>query len=186
MKKISDLTFVMVIVLSSAFSALLINTSTPYIPELGDLQKIYPDKCWASSELAERWGCESLYDTQYGYDNLHWEDNSNRCSLAELKFYFNEEVFVEFVVFKNLDDEVLFNRNYKIKTAWVTYNNEDIVSNILELKNEQYSQWLDINENLTSITFQVVSAYPGVEFNGASPFEECSLQEVTFYGRKSV
>jgi len=29
----------------------------------------------------------------------------------------------------------------------------------------------------------VVSAYPGIEFNGASPFLECALQEVSFYGR---
>jgi len=152
-------------------------------PKLGAIQKVFPDKCWANSELAEGWSCESLLDTQFGYDELHWEDNSDGCSLAELKFYFNEEVFIEFVVFKNLDDEVLFNRNFKIKTAWVTFNEDDVVSNIFELKNEQGSQWLDINKSISSIGFEVVSAYPGIEFNGASPFLECALQEVSFYGR---
>jgi len=32
-------------------------------PKLGELQKIFPDDCWANSELAERWSCESLLDT---------------------------------------------------------------------------------------------------------------------------
>ena len=36
---------------------------------------------------------------------------------------------------------------------------------------------------ITVITIQILSAYPGEEVNGAEPFLECSIQEITFYGR---
>ena len=45
------------------------------------------------------------------------------------------------------------------------------------------SQWIDLNTSSSVITIQILSAYPGEEVNGAEPFLECSIQEITFYGR---
>jgi hypothetical protein len=53
-----------------------------------------------------------------------------------------------------------------------------------ELENQNTSsQWIDLNTSSSVITIQILSAYPGEEINGAEPFSECSIQEITFYGR---
>ena len=53
-----------------------------------------------------------------------------------------------------------------------------------ELENQNTSsQWIDLNTTSSVITIQILSAYPGEEVNGAEPFAECSIQEITFYGR---
>ena len=52
-----------------------------------------------------------------------------------------------------------------------------------ELENDNTSQWIDINATTSYLKIDVLSAYPGEEVSGSQPFDECAIQEITFYGR---
>ena len=45
----------------------------------------------------------------------------------------------------------------------------------VELENRNSDQWLDINATTNYLRIDVLSAYPGEEFNGKEPFKECAL-----------
>ena len=49
-------------------------------------------------------------------------------------------------------------------------------------RNHNTEQWIDINATMT-FKIEVLSAYPGEEFNGQNPFEECTIQEIRFFGK---
>ena len=51
------------------------------------------------------------------------------------------------------------------------------------MQNENLSQWIDINATTSDINIQILSSYPGQEINGNNPFDECAIQEISFYGR---
>ena len=191
MKKISDFTFVLVYILSVSLSTLLIssksNTSSIKISseaeissemsELNILQKIYPGECSSSSQYAEGWSCENLYDNT----TKDWQDNMLGCKDAWIEFTFDKEIYLEFIVIENLEDSKNFIRNYKAKDILLTANSEKFFLN-WELLNDNLSQWIDINITTDYLRIDILSAYPGEEFNGAAPFDECSIQEINFYG----
>ena len=52
-----------------------------------------------------------------------------------------------------------------------------------ELENDNTSQWVDINTTTSYLKIDILSSYPGVEVSGSNPFDECAIQEITFYGR---
>ena len=188
MKKISDAGFVFIFIFSISFSALLISTNTQNIETntvtLGDtseqkiLQKIFPAFCSASSTLDFGWSCENLYDGEYST----WQDNSLGCKDGWLEFTFYREIYLEFIVFENPEDTEYFIRNYKVRDIVLTTNDNTFVLN-KEFKNENMSQWLDINTQTDFIRIDILSAYPGKEINGKVAYDECAIQEITFYGR---
>ena len=188
MKKISDVGFVLIFIFSISFSALLISTNTENIEAntviLGDfseqkiLQLIFPAFCSSSSILDFGWSCENLYDGEYST----WQDNSLGCKDGWLEFTFYREIYLEFIVFENLEDTENFIRNYKVRDIVLTTNDNTFVLN-KEFKNENTSQWLDINTQTDFIRIDILSAYPGEEISGKVAYDECAIQEITFYGR---
>lgn len=194
MKKISDFTFVLVYILSVSLSTLLIssksNTSSIKISseaeissemsELNILQKIYPGECSSSSQYANGpgWSCENLYDNAM----TSWQDNMLACKDAWIEFTFDKEIYLEFIVIENLEDSKNFIRNYKAKDILITANSEKFFLN-WELRNDNLSQWIDMNITTDYLRIDILSAYPGEEVNGLLPFTECAIQEINFYGR---
>ena len=45
------------------------------------------------------------------------------------------------------------------------------------------SQWVDVNTTTSYLKIDILSSYPGIEVGGSNPFDECAIQEITFYGR---
>ena len=54
---------------------------------------------------------------------------------------------------------------------------------IMSLKFLGRSQWLDIDTQADFIRIDILSAYPGEEISGKVAFDECEIQEISFYGR---
>ena len=143
------------------------------------LEKQIPISCSASSSYGDGWSCENLYDR----NPSSWQDNSLACEDGWLEFNFAKEIFVEFIVFQNVEDQKSFTRNYKIRDILITTNNSDFSLN-KELKNENTaSEWININNITSYLRIDILSSYPGQEVSGNQPFDECALQEITFYGR---
>ena len=72
--------------------------------------------------------------------------------------------------------------NYKIRDLIITSDVEDQQIQ-KELENRNTEQWIDINATTAFLRIEVLSAYPGEEFNGQNPFEECAIQEIRFFGK---
>ena len=143
------------------------------------LQLQYPFSCSSSSSLGEGWSCEKIYDDEPS----SWQDNGLECADATLEFTFSKDIYFQFLTYENIEDSKSFKRNFKPRDILIT-SEEEGFSIEYELENQNTSsQWIDLNTSSSVITIQILSAYPGEEVNGAEPFLECSIQEITFYGR---
>ncbi len=155
-------------------------TSTTSTTVVSVLQKQYPISCSASSfyNNGDGWSCENLYDG----DKSTWQDNSLACKDGWIEFNFAKELYIEFLVFQNVEDSKSFTRNHKVRDILIT-TSDDQFSLDKELENDNTSQWIDINATTSYLKIDILSAYPGEEISGSQPFEECAIQEITFYGR---
>ena len=192
MKKISDFTFVLFYILSISFSTLLISPEShsasiniknideisSEISEKGFLEKKYPAFCLSSSTFDESWSCEKLYDAA----PTTWEDNGMGCKDAWIELTFSRDIYLEFIVIQNPEESQYFIRSHKARDILLTNSDNGFRLN-KELQNENLSQWIDINATTSDIYIQILSSYPGEEINGMQPFDECAIQEITFYGR---
>ena len=158
-------------------------TSTSTTTTLQSILKVQtPISCAASSTYESNnpndFSCENLYDNDY----TMWQDNSLSCQDAWLEFTFPKEVFIEFIVIQNAEKSSSFKRNYKIRDLIIT---SDVEGQQIqkELENRNTEQWIDINATTAFLRIEVLSAYPGEEFNGQNPFEECAIQEIRFFGK---
>ncbi len=143
------------------------------------LELQYPFSCSASSSLGEGWTCEKIYDDE----PTSWQDKGLECVDAMLEFTFSKDIDFQFLVIENIEDSKSFKRNFKPRDILITSDEEDFSIN-WELQNQNAtSQWIDLNTLSSVITVQVLSSYPGEEVDGAEPFPECAIQEITFYGR---
>lgn len=151
-------------------------SSTTTVPSL--LEKHYPVSCTSSSSYDESYGCEKLYD---GTDST-WQDNKLSCNDAELTFQFSKDINIEFIVYQNIKESRSFTRNFKARDIEISTTEEGNVINY-ELANSNVSDWITINQITDTLTLKILSSYPGEEYSGSQPFEECAIQEITFYGR---
>jgi hypothetical protein len=155
-------------------------TSTTSTTIVSVLQKQYPISCSASSfyNNGDGWSCENLYDG----DKSTWQDNSLACKDGWIEFNFAKELYIEFLVFQNVEDSKSFTRNHKVRDILITTSDSQF-SLDKELENDNTSQWIDVNATTSYLKVDILSAYPGEEISGSQPFEECAIQEITFYGR---
>ena len=144
------------------------------------LQKQYPINCSSSSSYnnGDGWSCENLYDG----DPSSWQDNSLQCQDGWIEFSFAQEIYIEFIVFQNVKDSKSFARNFNARDILITTDDIDNPIN-KELTNDNSSQWVDINQTTSYLKIDILSAYPGEEVGGSQAFDECAIQEITFWGR---
>jgi len=144
------------------------------------LRKAYPISCSASSSYndGDGYSCENLYDG----DPSSWQDNALQCKDGWIEFSFAQEIFIDFIVFQNVEDSKSFKRNFKARDILITTN--DIEWSLdKELSNENGSQWVDIKQTTSYLKIDILSAYPGEEVGTNDSFDECAIQEILFYGR---
>ena len=144
------------------------------------LRKAYPISCSASSSYndGDGYSCENLYDS----DPSSWQDNGLQCKDGWIEFSFAQEIFIDFIVFQNVEDSKSFKRNFKARDTLITTNDTEW-SLDKELLNENGSQWIDIKQTTSYLKIDILSAYPGEEVGTNDAFDECAIQEILFYGR---
>ena len=113
-------------------------------------------------------------------------DSSNVFLIVDSNIYdlyskkFNE--FENILVVESVEDSKSFSRNFKVRDILITTTDGEFLLN-KELENDNTSQWIDVNTTTSYLKIDILSAYPGIEVSGSQPFEECAIQEITFYGR---
>ena len=143
-----------------------------------NLKPQIPISCKASSNYNEGFSCENLYDES----NSMWQDNSLSCKDAILEFTFSDNVYFEFIVIQNAEKSSSFKKNFKARDIRITTDESDYEVD-KELENDNFQQWIDLNTYANTIKIEILSAYPGEEFNGQNPFNECAIQEIKFFGK---
>ena len=111
-----------------------------------------------------------------------WQDNSLSCKDAILEFTFSDNVYFEFIVIQNAEKSSSFKKNFKARDIRITTDESDYEVD-KELENDNFQQWIDLNTYANTIKIEILSAYPGEEFNGQNPFNECAIQEIKFFGK---
>ena len=188
MNKISDVTFVLIYIISVSIATLLMTTQPNIISENTIIEtdtleqkiliKIFPSDCLASNTLSDQYSCSNLYDGQ----NNFWSDDHNSCSVPTwIRFYFEKEIYLEFIVLQQIEDPDFFNTRFKMHEYRIQTSNFQYYPGTLD--NDTYSQWIDINEYTTSLEIEVLSTHLPVKYNNLSESNNCVLQEISFYGR---
>ena len=163
----------------STFSRIITTTSsTTTVQDI--LRKAYPISCSASSSYndGDGYSCENLYDQ----DPSSWQDNTLQCKDGWIEFSFAQEIYIDFIVFQNVEDSKSFKRNFKARDIAITTNDSEFLLN-KELENDNTSQWIDINQTTSYLKIDILSAFPGEDVGTNEAFDECAIQEITFYGR---
>jgi len=135
------------------------------------LQIVKPSSCKSSSQLNEYQGCENLYDLMEG----GWEDANKNCENQWVEYYFDNDVFVEFVTIENYGYPGLFAQKDKIKD--IEMITSDGTKFPIWLEESTNSQWYDVYHSTKYLRFNVLSSYDTLGI------ETCHLQEITVYGR---
>jgi hypothetical protein len=142
------------------------------------LQKMFPISCMSSSQLNEEYSCENLYDGTL----KSWQDNELQCENGYLEFTFSDSMYLEFIVFQNLESNNSFKRNYRVRDIQVTTDENSILIE-KELENNNGQQWININSTTATLRIDILSAYSGENIGNSNAFKECAIQELTFYGK---
>ena len=142
------------------------------------LQKMFPVSCASSSQLSQEYSCENLYDGTL----KSWQDNELECVDGYLEFTFNEPMYLEFIVFQNLESTNSFKRNFRVRDIQVTTDESSILIE-KEIQNNNGQQWIDINSTTATLRIDILSAYSGEDIGNSNAFKECAIQELTFFGK---
>lgn len=142
------------------------------------LQKMFPISCASSSQLNDEYSCENLYDGTL----KSWQDNELECVDGFLEFTFSDPMYLEFIVFQNLESSNSFKRNFKVRDIQVTTDENSILIE-KELQNNNGQQWIDINSTTATLRIDILSAYSGEDIGNSNAFKECAIQELTFFGK---
>ena len=142
------------------------------------LQKMFPISCASSSQLSEEYSCENLYDGTL----KSWQDNELECKDGFLEFTFSDPMYLEFIVFQNLESTNSFKRNYKVRDIQITTDENSILIE-KEIQNNNGQQWIDINSTTGNLRIDILSAYSGEDIGNSNAFKECAIQELTFFGK---
>jgi len=140
------------------------------------LQLQFPLSCTSSSENIGNNTCEELYIDNYAAEG--WITADAVCYKEFVSFDFKKNIYLEFVVLENFEANSMFLKYDKIKDYKILFPESSFapMEATLEITNE-HSQWIDINKEISKITFEIKSSYE-------DPSEsQCGLQEISFYGR---
>lgn len=142
------------------------------------LSLLEPIDCTESNKLSDKFSCNNLLDWDYYF----WSDNGNLCKNQWVEFNFGEETYIEFIVLQNLERSSEFKVNYRIKDLEIYTDSRDEFPIKKTLEDDNFEQWLDVNQNLTYLRIQMLNGYSSVKDGDIEPTNNCALQEVRFYG----
>ena len=190
--KTTDPTFVLIYIISISIASFLISTQPDVISineekvsevttdtsQKNKLKRFFPLDCEASSTLSDEYSCRNLYDDEYNF----WSDDHNSCvNPTWIRFYFEKEIYIEFIIIQQIENPDHFDTRVKIQDYRIQTSSSEYYYGTLE--NNTYAHWLDINENTSLLEIEVLSTYLQTKYINLSETNNCVLQEITFYGR---
>ncbi len=149
---------------------------------LGTLDRIPPIKIECSSQYNDTTlACANLID---GDSETLWNDSGLQGVGAVFTVTFAQPVALQQLSFTNVEDEVRFQRNYRINGVEIVANDLPGLPIIGQLPNENTRDHVVVTQTLgtTDLVITVVSTYPA-QVVGDRAFDELALGEIEFWGR---
>lgn len=134
----------------------------------------YPISC-TSSNTTSLTTCEELYYDQYAAEG--WKTKDDICYKEFVTFDFSRLIYLEFITLENFFMTKEYETYDKIKEVNIVFPNKNIEPITFEMELIQTSQWIDINQEVDSLTLEIKSSYNSPENT------QCGLGAVAFYGR---
>jgi hypothetical protein len=138
------------------------------------LRKLTPVYCESANTLNDDYSCKNLIQENV----LGWKSIDN-CKDEWITFTFDQEYYVEFIVFENFQLDSQFMKTDKIEKLTISLPNRNLTPVTFELNNNKDSQWVDLNSHTDEIKFSVDSSY-----NNTTTVP-CGIQTITFFGSES-
>jgi len=140
------------------------------------LQLIKPFSCASSSDFIENNSCEELYHDNYYGDG--WVTADEICYKEYIIFDFKKSIYLEFMVIENFEVDNLFQQYDKVKELNIIYSVNRVEPQLFQMENNNISQWIDLNQETTSVYIEIKSSYKDPENS------QCGIATVSFYGRE--
>lgn len=134
----------------------------------------YPISC-TSSNTTSLTTCEELYYDQYAAEG--WKTKDDICYKEFVTFDFSRLIYLEFITLEHFFTTKEYEMYDKIKEINIVFPNKNIEPITFEMELIQTSQWIDINQEVDSLTLEIKSSYNSPENT------QCGLGSVAFYGR---
>lgn len=149
--------------------------------EVGPIQPITPIDISCSTQFNDTTlACENLIDETDAY----WNDASLQGDGAVITVTFAEPVQLEQVQFINIENDVSFQRNYRIRGLEIIADDLSGLPFIQEIPNDNNRPLAVITPTLstTQLRIRVTSTWPSQPVDGRA-FDELALDELQFWGR---
>ena len=134
----------------------------------------YPISC-TSCNTTSLTTCEELYYDQYAAEG--WKTKDDICYKEFVTFDFSRLIYLEFITLEHFFTTKEYEMYDKIKEINIVFPNKNIEPITFEMELIQTSQWIDINQEVDSLTLEIKSSYNSPENT------QCGLGSVAFYGR---
>ena len=140
------------------------------------LQLITPFSCISSSDFIENNFCEELYYNNYYGEG--WVTADEICYKEYITFDFKKSIYLEFMVIQNFEIDNRFQQYDKVKDLNIIYSSNRIKPQLFQMENNNISQWIDLNQETSSVSLEIKSSYKNPENS------QCGIGSVSFYDRE--
>ena len=82
------------------------------------------------------------------------------------------------MVIQNFEIDNLFQQYDKVKELNIIYSSNRVEPQLFQMENNNISQWIDLNQETTSVSLEIKSSYKDPENS------QCGVASVSFYGRE--
>ncbi len=158
-----------------------VSETTAPAPSTGPIGRVTPIDVRCSTELNDTsLACRNLIDGS----SDPWNDASLQGVGAQMTFTFAEPVELEQIHFFNLEDDVRFARNYRIRGIEIQADDLPGLPVIEEIDNDNSRPHVVTINTLgtTQVIISVNSTWPSEAVDGKA-FDELAIQEIEFWGR---
>jgi hypothetical protein len=135
--------------------------------------------------LGGEFACSNLIDGEDGSFQINFNELPDGEKTVEIRLTFAQPMEITRILWKNLEDEARFRRNYRAKGITLEAEGNPFVvpQELQDSPGEQGFDFATIRANFIIIV--VRSVYQAEVVNGTEPFDELAIDEITVIGRRA-
>jgi hypothetical protein len=135
--------------------------------------------------LGGEFACSNLIDGEDGSFQINFNELPDGEKTVSIRLTFAQPMEITRILWKNLEDEARFRRNYRAKGITIEAEGNPFVvpQNLQDSPGEQGFDFATIRANFIIISVQ--SVYQAEVVDGTEPFDELAIDEITVIGRRA-
>ena len=135
--------------------------------------------------LGGEFACSNVIDAGDGSFQINFNELPDGEKTVSIRLTFAQPMEITRILWRNLEDEARFRRNYRAKGITIEAEGNPFVvpQNLQDTPGEQGFDFATIRANFIIITVQ--SVYQAEVVEGTEPFDELAIEEITIIGRRA-